>query len=698
MKQIAFFVRDRENPTAIQYLKNNLENILGDYVEITTYYLDEMDESQIVEADAYLILYEEMLRYLVRHIHDFSKVVVTTRSIQKKQLEPVSSIPKNTDVLVVNDSRESILQTVYMLYELGFNHLNLLPYDKELQESGAYDNIRTCIVTNGLEYLIPPQITNICNIHNREISFETFQKLITLLDLENPVVQSNLMHKVNEDLDTGVNFINSYLSNFLKEQLLNNVIENLNQAILLLDSSAKIHYINEKGYKIFHLMSGDDFHDSACFTEELFEREDFKDELMLFNSENYLVEKKSIILHNGIIGYCLILQNEKDLRDSEVNLNQQLKTRGLYAKYRFSDIVHQSASMKQCIKIAKQVAATDYTILIRGESGTGKELLAQSIHNYSLRKNAPFVAVNCAALPESLLESELFGYEAGSFTGAQKNGKIGLFEQAQRGTIFLDEIGDISPNLQSRLLRVIQEKQIMRIGSDKIINIDVRIIAATNVNLEKQIVEGKFRNDLFYRLNVITLNIAPLRERTDDILPLLQIFLGKEFNNITPKDQTIFLQYSWPGNIRELENVAAYYHILGTLPQYLYSDSNQLLTRETTKASVHIQSEPLPSASGTAALSSTPKIPTPSGADLKTTVLSIIAQNSDGFHGIGRTGLCRELAKRNLPVGEGKLRSLLSELQKQELIQVSLGRTGSQISPKGREFLKQCRQSDEAPQ
>lgn len=150
--------------------------------------------------------------------------------------------------------------------------------------------------------------------------------------------------------------------------------------------------------------------------------------------------------------------------------------------------------MKQCIKVAKKVASSDYTILIRGDSGTGKELLAQSIHNYSTRKNYPFVAVNCAAIPENLLESELFGYEEGSFTGAKKSGKIGLFEHAHHGTIFLDEIGDISPSLQTRLLRVIQEKQIMRVGSDKLINIDARIIAATNADLEQRVNDGRFRS------------------------------------------------------------------------------------------------------------------------------------------------------------------------------------------------------------
>lgn len=681
MKQLAIFYRNRENQAAILYIQNNLSSVLGEYVNITNYYLNEMSDTQTIEADAYLVLYEEMLRYLVRHISDFSKVVVITRSIQKKYLQPILNIPKGTDVLVINDSRESILQTVYMIYELGIGHLNLLPYSGELLEQGAYDNIDTVIVANDSESLVPRQIKHIYNIHNREISFETFQKLIEILDLETPTVQSNLIHKISDEMDTGVNFRNSYLSNFLKDQMLENIVDNSSQAILLLDINSKIHYINEKAYGIFRLSSGDDFScasvengddSSAPFiAADLLAKDDFKDELVLLNNENYLVEKKAIVLLNEILGYYLILQNEKDLRDTEGNLNQQLKDRGLYAKYTFGDITHESRSMKQCIEIAKKVAPSDYTILIRGESGTGKELLAQSIHNYSHRKHAPFVAVNCAALPESLLESELFGYEAGSFTGAQKNGKIGLFEHAQHGTVFLDEIGDISPNLQSRLLRVIQERQIMRIGSDKIINIDVRIIAATNVNLEKQILEGKFRSDLFYRLNVIALNIAPLRERKEDILPLLQVFLGKMFTNISSQERSLLLNYSWPGNIRELENVASYYRILGAAPDYITSAGNQLLAR---------------CAAGSAAAPWTPAADV-SEADVKSLVLQVIADSSDTFSGIGRTALLTKLAERAVHIGEGKLRTILSALQRDGLIKVNVGRSGSQITEKGRERL-----------
>jgi len=204
--------------------------------------------------------------------------------------------------------------------------------------------------------------------------------------------------------------------------------------------------------------------------------------------------------------------------------------------------------------------------MIYGESGTGKEMIAQSIHNISIRNDEPFVAINCAAISESLLESELFGYEEGAFTGARKGGKPGLFELAHGGTIFLDEINSVSLNLQAKLLRVLEEKEVMRIGSDYVIPLDVRIISAANEDLKRKAYEGNFRSDLFYRLNILELHIPSLRERKKDILPLFKHYLEKLSNEavgivIDSKIEEKLVKYSWPGNVRELRNIAQRYVI-----------------------------------------------------------------------------------------------------------------------------------------
>jgi len=213
------------------------------------------------------------------------------------------------------------------------------------------------------------------------------------------------------------------------------------------------------------------------------------------------------------------------------------------------------------------MAKTEGTILIYGESGVGKEVYAQSIHNASSRSHAPFVAVNCAALTETLLESELFGYEEGAFTGARKGGKPGLFELAHGGTIFLDEINSIPPALQVKLLRVLEEREVMRIGSDYVIPLDVRIIAASDVSLKQSVVSGDFRADLFYRLDVLELMIPSLRERKGDVMPLFAKFLKElEYKSKVEADvKAQLLRYDWPGNVRELRNAAQRYALLETL-------------------------------------------------------------------------------------------------------------------------------------
>jgi transcriptional regulator with PAS, ATPase and Fis domain len=234
----------------------------------------------------------------------------------------------------------------------------------------------------------------------------------------------------------------------------------------------------------------------------------------------------------------------------------------LKSKYQFDDLIGRSQSFQNAKKLAERISVSQSSVLLIGESGTGKELFAHAIHNNSMRAYHPFVPINCASIPEQLLESELFGYEAGSFTGAKKGGKKGLFEAAKQGTIFLDEIGDMPLTMQSKLLRALQEKEIMPVGGQKAIPIDVRIIAATHRDLEKMVEEGEFRQDLYYRLNVIKIDIPPLRNRKGDI-GLLANKLVKKLEKKFYRRGTVLSgevlaklqQHSWPGNIRELENV-----------------------------------------------------------------------------------------------------------------------------------------------
>ncbi|MDY3282590.1 sigma 54-interacting transcriptional regulator [Dysosmobacter sp.] len=277
--------------------------------------------------------------------------------------------------------------------------------------------------------------------------------------------------------------------------------------------------------------------------------------LMKIGNTDYFSTRIPIIQNNQIIGSVGTLQEVEQIRTMESKF-RSLQARGLTAKYQFDNILYKSPRMRQVVEQAKIYAETNLTVLIEGETGTGKEMIAQSIHNASYRRNGPFVAINCAALAESLLESELMGYEEGAFTGAKKGGKIGLFELAHNGTLFLDEINQLPPLLQSKLLRVIQERTIMRIGGSRMIPVNVRIIAASNESLKKKVRAGLFRSDLYYRINILYLRLPALRDRKEDINLLIEKFArekGAGESMIRSLCQEVS-GYDWPGNIRELEN------------------------------------------------------------------------------------------------------------------------------------------------
>jgi PAS domain S-box-containing protein len=284
-------------------------------------------------------------------------------------------------------------------------------------------------------------------------------------------------------------------------------------------------------------------------------------ELQKVRGGTYIATNRVPIKIEGrTIGAVATFRHVTRLQEVEQKIRHKLQAKGHVAKHKLTDILGTNEGLLNVKKRAAQYAITDSTILMTGESGTGKEMFAQSIHNLSKRQKGPFVAVNCAAIPENLLESEFFGYEEGAFTGARKGGKPGLFWLAHGGTIFLDEIGSIPPTMQARLLRVLQESEITPLGSNKVIPVDVRVIAAANNDLRISVTRGEFRVDLFYRLNVLTLSIPPLRARRDDILLLARHFLHKSWPekkdiSISRAASNSLLAYHWPGNIRELENI-----------------------------------------------------------------------------------------------------------------------------------------------
>lgn len=345
-------------------------------------------------------------------------------------------------------------------------------------------------------------------------------------------------------------------------QLMRSVLAAIPNAIIVTDGQGNVILCNKAFERLFGRYLGDmngrsitDFIDLKIW-DKIRQSNSTQAEILLdIRGTHYMSTWSPIYNGTRQIGFVGKLFSAQEIRNWESEYRMH-ESKGLVAHYKFDDIVGESEEIKRAKKIAAAYAGTLLTVLIEGETGTGKELFAQSIHNASGRRYGPFVAVNCAALPESLLESELMGYAEGAFTGARKGGKIGLLELANKGTIFLDEINQMPPSLQSKLLRVLQEKAIRPVGGSKLIPVDIRIIAAANEDMSAKVAERAFRPDLYYRLNTLTLKLPPLRERKGDIPLLIQQFL-RESDAPDASVQELSKNregYSWPGNVRELQS------------------------------------------------------------------------------------------------------------------------------------------------
>lgn len=350
---------------------------------------------------------------------------------------------------------------------------------------------------------------------------------------------------------------------------LRTILHFIHDGVLAVDSSGNITVMNPSAEKIFNTSAnhaiGENIKKLIPNTHMLEVLRHGTAELeQLQNSPSGMVVTNRVPIEvNGVVqGVVATFQEAGRIQKTEQKIRTQLYTKGLFAKYDFKDIMACDPEMRLVIDRAKRYATSDGTVLIQAESGCGKELFAQSIHQAGQRRNGAFVALNCSALPTQLLESELFGYVEGAFTGARKEGKPGLIELAHGGTLFLDEIGDMELSLQARLLRVLEERQVMRLGANNWIPVDIRILAATNVPLKERAFQGQFRMDLYYRLNVLSLAIPPLRQRKMDIVPLAKFFLDASAAKkgispiiLTQEAEELLNQYPWHGNIRELRNI-----------------------------------------------------------------------------------------------------------------------------------------------
>ncbi|TGE38806.1 PAS domain S-box protein [Desulfosporosinus fructosivorans] len=373
---------------------------------------------------------------------------------------------------------------------------------------------------------------------------------------------------VTQALDTAVQIAFSKKNEARKAEELRAILAFSYEGIIAVDRNGLITVFNSSAEKIIgisqHEVLGksiDTIFPTAKLTKVMQSRRPELNQIESIGNSQIVISRIPILVNAVIMGAVATFQNIGIIQEAEEKIRKSLYQKGFVAKTFIKDILGTSEQIQKAKREAFLYAKNPSSVLITGESGTGKELFAQSIHNAGIRFRHPFVTINCAAIPDNLLESELFGYEEGAFTGAKKGGKPGLFELAHEGTVFLDEIGELSMSLQSRLLRVLEEHEVLRIGGDKIRSVNIQVISATNKDLWEMTENGYFRKDLYYRLNVLELRLPPLRVRKTDIPLLVKKFLLEMCQDLAVKEiegisqHTVFRDYNWPGNVRELRNI-----------------------------------------------------------------------------------------------------------------------------------------------
>lgn len=606
--------------------------------------------------------------------YDCEDIIICERSINFDFIDQVADLPVNEEVLLVNDEKGTTESAINDLIELGLNHIKYYPYYPGIPN---YKKLDTAI-TPGEPDKVPSCVTRIINMGPRIIDINTLYSIMDKLNLDNRdtrFITKRYMQKII-NVSKSISAVNRSVQTL--NGYLNNIVDNLVNGILVYDEQGYIKYANEEMGNVFSL------------EKKSIENKNLKnivDKVMLqyFLGTDVYENKSLSIMGNQVkmskfriphSSNIVVTTNRDEKNSMKKSYYQDLLLRGHLAKYNFDDIIGSSDPIKDTKAVALKLSKSELTVLIEGESGTGKELFASSIHNNSKRKYGPFLAINFSALPDELIESELFGYEEGAFTGAKKGGKIGLFELAEGGTIFLDEIGDISPKVQTKLLRVLQEKEVMPLGGTVIKGVDVRIIAATNKNLYKMVLEKQFRSDLYYRLKIGYINLPPLRNRLSDIEELVKYFIKTEVTEDVRVSQSVlneFKKYKWLGNIRELESTIKYMLAVRT--------SNILTLADLPDRRFFVEDLSYMVASDDAGYDH---------IDDETRLIleAIEALQNEGF-AAGREKISERLNEAGHNITQYQIRTRLEKLEKKGFIRIRRGKQGTILTEKGLRCLHQ---------
>ncbi len=654
-----------------------LNNIIVESYSIEEDNITDMN-SDIIIASTYSIY--DLIKKKVKNC---SNIIIANITLTKSSLKKLTNLPLGTKGLLVNSSLEMSVETIETIYNSGLDHLNLYPVYPGKDD---IPNINLAI-TPGEVDIVPDFVEEIIDIGDRVLSMRTIVNIAMKLNLSH-MVQSSRFKKyflglVKDDLG----FEELFGQVNILEKKLDLILKIFDDGVLVIGKDNKVHFINESAKKILNL---DSSRESNEMIEEIFWKficnedidnvQGIKDKVISINGQHVVVSIYPVINIFDDSGYIVLIRLFTDTEREQNKIRKQIISRGHIAKYSFDHIIGESVAIRDAKEKARKFSMSNSSVLIYGKSGTGKELFAQSIHNSSSRKENPFIAVNCASIPESLLESELFGYEPGAFTGAKKAGKMGYFELAHTGTLFLDEISELDFALQARLLRVLQEKEVVRIGGESVINVDVRIISATNQDLRRLVRENRFREDLYYRINVLRVNLPQLKDRRGDIKLLVENFknqLNTDFE-IKEKDMHILENYNWPGNIRELRNCVERLKCLGKrkisaedLYQCLDIDDNYYYK----DISSHCREEDIIIGSFIEDKSEE--------LNKYYNILTVLKEAYKKGERLGRRSISEILMDRHIYITEQEVRTVLEELRLYKIVEIYRGRGGTKLTELG---------------
>lgn len=668
-----------------QFYAQQVQELFGDRIAVCSYSVrDGSVEHMPRKYDLYMVTTDafDSLGDMHRYVPIDGEMMEIHVTLRWDVVHRLQALPAGKKVLFVNLSDKMCREAVTRLNQLGVNQLDFDLYHPGAPEPdmSQYDFVITPQETR----YVPAGAREIIDIGQRVCDSSTMIEAALRLGFEE-LLETPEFEQYQRDVAANTYSFDRVFARGLRlESQFEILMEILDEGIVGVNERGEVFASNHKLEEITGIPGARALQRPAAevypfvpFARCLAERAPQPAQVVSANGVNMNVAVAPVLRGGACIGAFATVQRFSDAENRQNELRSQLLHKGYRAKYTFDDVVGQSPAIRRCITILKKMSLTQLPVLLIGETGTGKELFAHAVHNASPRADGPFVAINCAAMPENLLESELFGYEEGAFTGARKGGKPGLFEFAHKGTLFLDEVEGMSTALQCKLLRVLQEREIMRVGGNRIVSVDVRIVAATNENLDKMVEEGTFRRDLYYRLNTLPVLIPPLREREGDLLLLIDHFrkgIGASFT-LSPELERLLLTHQWRGNIRELRNVVEYFSYTGS----------PVVGPEELPPTFHYLPAGLPEAGGAGA--QPPRLADCPPEDERF-VLSRLYQADREGHSLGRDAILAAAKAAGLPCSQQEVRRILSALDQAGLARVSRGRGGTRLTPAGRALCR----------